>query len=227
VDVVTGLKDLNRNGFQTSSSWLGISSDDSPLALRDVSSYDIYSLDWALPWKTKLLRQLESDPWWHSSIRRFAMGGHNHTTWTSTISLVNPLGFRQGWRHFQPRQSAARAEAQFLKATAVSAPAMLARSNQCCTANDSRPGVQSGRIIRGSALQSLHTFPSSDKTRIVLAGTPASGPELFHWVQSTGLNCSYEANRRNIRFILLSEPRRDLARTITCDSLSLLGSAND
>ena len=49
VDVVTGLKDLNRNGFQTSSSWLGISSDDSPLALRDVSSYDIYSLDWALP----------------------------------------------------------------------------------------------------------------------------------------------------------------------------------
>ncbi len=49
VEIITGLKDLDRNGFQTSSSWVGIAPDDSPLALRDVSSYDIFALDWELP----------------------------------------------------------------------------------------------------------------------------------------------------------------------------------
>lgn len=49
VEVISSLKDLNRQGFQTGSSWLGIAPDGSPLALRDVSSYDIYALDWELP----------------------------------------------------------------------------------------------------------------------------------------------------------------------------------
>ena len=30
-------------------SWTGLAPDDSPLALRDISTYEIYALDWQLP----------------------------------------------------------------------------------------------------------------------------------------------------------------------------------
>jgi len=47
--IVASLKNLSRVGFNSYNTWLGIAPDDSPLALRDISSYDIYALDWDLP----------------------------------------------------------------------------------------------------------------------------------------------------------------------------------
>jgi hypothetical protein len=48
-EIVTSLKNLTRVGFQNYSTWLGVAPDDSPLALRNVSSFDIYALEWELP----------------------------------------------------------------------------------------------------------------------------------------------------------------------------------
>jgi len=49
VETVTSLKNLAQVGFNSYNTWLGVAPDDSPLAIRDASSYDIYALDWELP----------------------------------------------------------------------------------------------------------------------------------------------------------------------------------
>jgi Tol biopolymer transport system component/DNA-binding winged helix-turn-helix (wHTH) protein len=49
VELVASLKNLVRVGFSGINTWLGAAPDDSPLANRNVSSYDIYALDWELP----------------------------------------------------------------------------------------------------------------------------------------------------------------------------------
>jgi Tol biopolymer transport system component len=46
---VASLKDVSRTTSLGSSSWTGLAPDDSPLALRDISTYEIYALDWQLP----------------------------------------------------------------------------------------------------------------------------------------------------------------------------------
>jgi serine/threonine protein kinase len=46
---VTSLKDVKRPTSGSFGSWTGLSPDDSPLALRDISTYEIYALDWQLP----------------------------------------------------------------------------------------------------------------------------------------------------------------------------------
>jgi len=46
---VASLKDVKRPTSGTFASWTGLAFDDSPLALRDISTFDIYSLDWQLP----------------------------------------------------------------------------------------------------------------------------------------------------------------------------------
>jgi len=46
---VASLKDVKRPTSGTSASWTGLTPDDAPLALRDISSYEIYALDWQLP----------------------------------------------------------------------------------------------------------------------------------------------------------------------------------
>jgi Tol biopolymer transport system component/DNA-binding winged helix-turn-helix (wHTH) protein len=49
VEMVTSLKNLGRVDFNSYATWLGVAPDDSPLAIRNVSSFDIYALDWELP----------------------------------------------------------------------------------------------------------------------------------------------------------------------------------
>jgi serine/threonine protein kinase/Tol biopolymer transport system component len=46
---VASLKDVKRPTSGTFASWTGLAPDDSPLALRDISTFDIYALDWQLP----------------------------------------------------------------------------------------------------------------------------------------------------------------------------------
>jgi len=47
---VASLKDVKRPPSGGSlSSWTGLAPDDSPLALRDISTFEIYALDWRLP----------------------------------------------------------------------------------------------------------------------------------------------------------------------------------
>jgi Tol biopolymer transport system component len=46
---VTSLKDVKRPTSQAWGAWIGLAPDDSPLALRDISTYEIYALDWQLP----------------------------------------------------------------------------------------------------------------------------------------------------------------------------------
>jgi len=46
---VASLKDVKRPTSGTSASWTGLTPDDSPLALRDISTFEIYALDWQLP----------------------------------------------------------------------------------------------------------------------------------------------------------------------------------
>jgi Tol biopolymer transport system component len=46
---VTSLKDVKRPTSASFGSWTGLAPDDSPLALRDISTYEIYALDWQLP----------------------------------------------------------------------------------------------------------------------------------------------------------------------------------
>jgi hypothetical protein len=46
---VTSLANVKRPSSQSFGAWTGLAPDDSPLALRDISSYEIYALDWQLP----------------------------------------------------------------------------------------------------------------------------------------------------------------------------------
>jgi Tol biopolymer transport system component len=46
---VATLKDVKRPTSVSFGSWTGLAPDDSPLALRDISTYEIYALDWQLP----------------------------------------------------------------------------------------------------------------------------------------------------------------------------------
>jgi Tol biopolymer transport system component len=46
---VISLKDVKRPTSASFGSWTGLAPDDSPLALRDISTYEIYTLDWQLP----------------------------------------------------------------------------------------------------------------------------------------------------------------------------------
>jgi len=46
---VTSLKDVKRPTSVSLGSWTGLAPDDSPLALRDISTYEIYALEWQLP----------------------------------------------------------------------------------------------------------------------------------------------------------------------------------
>jgi serine/threonine protein kinase/Tol biopolymer transport system component len=49
VERVVSLKDVKRPTSQSMGSWTGITPDGSPLALRDISTYEVYALDWQLP----------------------------------------------------------------------------------------------------------------------------------------------------------------------------------
>jgi Tol biopolymer transport system component len=46
---VVSLKDIKRPTSETFSSWTGLDPEDAPLALHDISRYEIYALDWELP----------------------------------------------------------------------------------------------------------------------------------------------------------------------------------
>ena len=46
---VVSLKDVKRPTSQSWGSWTGLGPDGSPLALRDISTYEIYALDWQAP----------------------------------------------------------------------------------------------------------------------------------------------------------------------------------
>jgi len=46
---VASLKDVKRPTSGSLGIWTGLAPDDSPLALRDISTYEIYALDWQLP----------------------------------------------------------------------------------------------------------------------------------------------------------------------------------
>ncbi len=46
---VASLKDVKRPNSGSFGDWTGLAPDDSPLALRDISTYEIYALDWQLP----------------------------------------------------------------------------------------------------------------------------------------------------------------------------------
>jgi len=49
VERVASLASVKRPTSQSFGAWTGLAPDDSPLALRDISSYEIYALDWQLP----------------------------------------------------------------------------------------------------------------------------------------------------------------------------------
>ena len=49
VERVASLASVKRPATQSFGAWTGLAPDDSPLALRDISSYEIYALDWQLP----------------------------------------------------------------------------------------------------------------------------------------------------------------------------------
>ena len=46
---VISLKDIKRPTSESWANWTGLAPDDSPLALRDISTYELYSLDWQTP----------------------------------------------------------------------------------------------------------------------------------------------------------------------------------
>jgi len=46
---VASLANVKRPNSQSFGAWTGLAPDDSPLALRDISNYEIYALDWQLP----------------------------------------------------------------------------------------------------------------------------------------------------------------------------------
>jgi Tol biopolymer transport system component len=49
LELVASLKDVKRPTSESLGIWTGLTPDDSPLALRDISTYEIYALDWQLP----------------------------------------------------------------------------------------------------------------------------------------------------------------------------------
>jgi Tol biopolymer transport system component len=49
VESLASLASVKRPASQSFGAWTGLAPDDSPLALRDISSYEIYALDWQLP----------------------------------------------------------------------------------------------------------------------------------------------------------------------------------
>jgi eukaryotic-like serine/threonine-protein kinase len=49
VELVAGLSTVKRPTSGSFGAWTGLAPDDSPLALRDISTYEIYALDWHLP----------------------------------------------------------------------------------------------------------------------------------------------------------------------------------
>ena len=49
VERVASLKDVKRPTSGSWGAWTGLAPDDSPLALRDISTFDIYALEWQLP----------------------------------------------------------------------------------------------------------------------------------------------------------------------------------
>jgi eukaryotic-like serine/threonine-protein kinase len=49
VERVASLANIKRPNTASFGAWTGLAPDDSPLALRDISSYEIYALDWQLP----------------------------------------------------------------------------------------------------------------------------------------------------------------------------------
>jgi Tol biopolymer transport system component len=49
VETLISLKNLNRVGFNSYNTWLGVATDGSPLAIRDASIFDIFALDLELP----------------------------------------------------------------------------------------------------------------------------------------------------------------------------------
>jgi Tol biopolymer transport system component len=46
---VASLKEVKRPTSGSLGTWTGLAPDDSPLALRDISTFEIYALDWQLP----------------------------------------------------------------------------------------------------------------------------------------------------------------------------------
>jgi Tol biopolymer transport system component len=46
---VASLKEVKRPTWGGPTAWTGLAPDDSPLALRDISTFEIYALDWQLP----------------------------------------------------------------------------------------------------------------------------------------------------------------------------------
>jgi hypothetical protein len=46
---MASLKEVKRPTLGGPTSWTGLAPDDSPLALRDISTFEIYALDWQLP----------------------------------------------------------------------------------------------------------------------------------------------------------------------------------
>jgi Tol biopolymer transport system component/predicted Ser/Thr protein kinase len=49
VERVASLKDVKRPTSESWGSWTGLTPDDTPLALRDISTFEIYAFDWQLP----------------------------------------------------------------------------------------------------------------------------------------------------------------------------------
>jgi len=49
IEPVASLKDLKRSPAGGPNSWTGLAPDDSPLALLDISTFEVYALDWQLP----------------------------------------------------------------------------------------------------------------------------------------------------------------------------------
>ena len=49
VQRIVSLKDVKRPPSASWGSWTGLTPDDSPLAVRDISTFEIYALDWQLP----------------------------------------------------------------------------------------------------------------------------------------------------------------------------------
>ena len=46
VEAIVDLKNLGRSATGSVTEWVGIAPDDSPLVARDISSYEIYALQW-------------------------------------------------------------------------------------------------------------------------------------------------------------------------------------
>jgi hypothetical protein len=49
VERLAGLGSVKRPRTQSFGAWTGLAPDDSPLALRDISNYEVYGLGWQLP----------------------------------------------------------------------------------------------------------------------------------------------------------------------------------